>query len=383
MSENKGFTSIETPIFDRPFRQRVQEGWQNFLQKEATLRECIDTNMESEAIMGLLDSILSSVFSEVYAEVGYNGEKYDLILNLEGDWSRLFPLVYFKNHAPGEVFEHWNILVGRQAHIENLGACAVRIYGESVSAEDLKVWIDWEEEGAKLFVYCPKFLPLLKDEDRRGEAYWISYILLDYAIGELAEMKYISGMEVIETPLAGESLSMEQLLPLFMDKLSLRKEELSNPDRYCELYSAYRMEPDRDATDGLRRDVFAGSGCFIPVLNEFWNGETRIIETFQSDGIETGYFCYPLYGFEGENRGEQILDFRDYVVAQLEEKLGADSFTFIGGASGIYYGYIDFIAWDSKAVIDAALEVFKETGIDWVMYHSFRQDVDGVTILEK
>lgn len=383
MSESKGFTSIELPVFDRPFRQRVQEGWQHFLQKEATLREYIDTNMESEAIMGLLDSVLSSVFSEVYAEVGFNGEKYDLILNLEGDWSRLFPLVYFKNHAPKEVFERWNILVGRQAQIENLGACAVRIYGESVSIEDLKVWIEWEEEEAKLFVYCPKFLPLLKDEDRRGEAYWISYILLDYAIGELAEMKYISSMEIIETPLAEKSLSVEQLLPLFMEKLSLGKEELSNPDRYCELYSAYRMEPDRDATDGLRRDVFAGSGCFIPVLNEFWNGETRIIEAFQSDGIETGYFCYPLYGFGGENRGEQILDFRDNVVAQLEEKLGADSFTFIGGASGIYYGYIDFIAWDSKAVIDEAIEVFKETGIDWVMYHSFRQDVDGVTLFEK
>lgn len=29
MSENKGFTSIALPIFDRPFRQRVQEGWEN------------------------------------------------------------------------------------------------------------------------------------------------------------------------------------------------------------------------------------------------------------------------------------------------------------------------------------------------------------------
>lgn len=383
MTENKGFTSIELPIFDKSFRQRVQEGWQCFLQEEAALREYIDTNKESEDIMGLLDTILSPVFSEVYAEVGFNGEKYDLILNLEGDWSRLFPLVYFKNHAPKEVAEHWNILVGRQAHTENLGACAIRMYGEEVGVEDLKVWLNWAEDEVKLFVYSSKFLPLLKDEDRRGEAYWISYILLDYAIGELAEMKYISGMELLDAPFAEEALSLERLLPIFMDKLSLSREELSDPNRYCGLYSAYRMEPDRDATDGLRKDVFAGSGCFIPILNDFWNGESRIIDTFQRDGIETGYFCYPLYGFEGENRGEQILDFRDNVVARLEEKIGADSFTYIGGASGIYYGYIDFIAWDSEAVIDGAISIFKETGIDWVMYHSFRQDVDGVTLFEK
>lgn len=379
----KGYTSIALPIFDKAFRVRVQEGWQDFLKKESTIRKYIDEKMESEDIMGLLDSVLSQVFQEVYAEVGFNGEKYDLILNLEGDWSRLFPLVYFKNHAPKEVFEHWNVLVGRQACVENLSNCAIRIYGESVSAGDLRAWVLWSEDEAKVSVYSPKLLPLLQNEDRRGEAYWISYILLDYAIGELAEMKYIGELEVVETPLGADSYALEQLQPLFLEKLSLSKEELSDPNRYCELYSAYRMEPVQDGDEGLRRDVFAGASCFVPIVNDFWNGETRIIDSFHEDGIETGYFCYPLYGFQGENRGEQILDFRDNVVAQLEEAVGADSFTYIGGASGIYYSYIDFIAWDSKTVLDAAVSIFEKTGIDWVMYHSFRQDVDGVTLFEK
>ena len=383
MAEEKGFISPALPIFDKSFRQRVQEGWQNFLEKESTIRNYIDEKMESEEIMGVLDSVLSQVFQEVYAEVGFNGEKYDLILNLEGDWSRLFSLVYFKNHAPKEVFEYWNILVGRQACAEDLSSCAIRIYGESVSAGELKVWINWEDEEARVSVYSPKFLPLLKDEDCRGETYWISYILLDYAIGELAEMKYIGELEVVETPLGADSYTLEQLQPLFLEKLSLSKEELSNPNRYCDLYNAYQMEPVQDADEGLRRDVFAGASCFVPILNDFWNGESRIIDSFHGDGIETGYFCYPLYGFQGENRGEQILDFRDNVVAQLEETVGADSFLFIGGASGIYYGYIDFIAWDSNEVLDAAVSIFEKTGIDWVMYHSFRQDIDGVTLFEK
>ena len=47
-------------------------------------------------------------------ELGFNGEKYELILSPEGLRSRLFPLVYFQRQAPEPVLEHWNILVGRQ-----------------------------------------------------------------------------------------------------------------------------------------------------------------------------------------------------------------------------------------------------------------------------
>ena len=32
----------------------------------------------------------------------------------DSDKVKLFELVYFQKHAPKEVLEHWNILVGRQ-----------------------------------------------------------------------------------------------------------------------------------------------------------------------------------------------------------------------------------------------------------------------------
>ena len=107
------------------------------------------------------------------------------------------------------------------------------------------------------------------------------------------------------------------------------------------------------------------------------------MDTFYRDGIEAGYFCYPLYGFQGEDRGGKILNFRDEMAEGIEALAGMDSFTFIGGASGIYYGYLDFIAWDLKAVLDAAVTVFKKSGIDRVVYHSFRQDAEGITLFEK
>ena len=107
------------------------------------------------------------------------------------------------------------------------------------------------------------------------------------------------------------------------------------------------------------------------------------MDTFHADGIAAGYFCFPLYGFEGTDRGAQILDFRDNAAENIEKTAGLDSFTYIGGASGIYYGYLDFIAWDLQAVLDAAVSVFAQSGIDWVIFHRFRQDADSITLFDR
>ncbi|MEY8523911.1 hypothetical protein AALA90_12960 [Lachnospiraceae bacterium 38-10] len=381
MADNNNQENRSLPLFELPFRERVREGWKNFLKDEAELRRLIDERAGGEEIGEQLEILLCPVFTEVYAEVGLHEGKYDLILNLEGDWSRLFPLVYFKRRAPKEVLKNWNILVGRQARDEKSGSFQLRIEEDLVSEEDFQVWTVWTGKEAEVSVFCEKLLPLLPE--RESNAYWIVYTMLDYAMGELTEMKYISELKLLQAPKEQNALPLSELLPHFMEQLSLTREELFDAERYCQMYTGYQMKPDEEAEDGLRRDVYVGSCGFLPLLNEFWRGESRMMDTFHRDGIAAGYFCYPLYGFQGEDRSAQILDFRDEMADKIEETAGADSFSFIGGASGICYGYLDFIAWDLKAVLDAAVSVFGESGIDWVMFHSFRQDADGITLFEK
>ena len=372
---------IKSKLSERPFRVRVHECWENFLKGEAALRQLIDQKADSEKIAGQLDNLLTPAFETVYAEVGFNGKKYELILNLEGDWSRLFPLVYFQKHVPKEALEHWDILVGRQSRDDKLENYQLRISDKTIDAGDIRVWTAWEGSNAEVSIYCDKLVPLL--EDQKGEAYWFAYVMLDYAVGELAEMQYVHELKILSAPHKKPAMTLAQLLPHFMEQLSLNREELFDAGRYCELYAAYQMNPDEEATDGSRRDVFAGSSCFIPLLNDFWRGESHIMDTFHKDGIVAGYFCFPLQGFEGDDRGAQILDFRDNAADMIESTAGLDSFTYIGGASGIYYGYLDFIAWDLKAVLDAAASVFGQSGIDWVMFHSFRQGADGFPLFQK
>lgn len=369
------------------FRLRVHACWEHFLQGEEQLRQLIDQKTDSEVIAQKIASLLTPAFNDVSAEVGFNGEKHELILNLDGNWARVFPLIYFQKQAPANVLEHWNILVGRQSREidrqkeKSLGDYQIQISGNSVCIDEIQVWTVWENEKANVSIYCEKLAALLPEKE--SEAYWIAYVMLDYAVGELAEMSYVRELEVLTAPHAEPSLTLAQLPSQFMEQLSLTVEELFDPERYCARYSAYRMEPNEDADDGLRGDVFTGSSCLISLLNAFWSEDTYIMDTFEQDGITAGYFCYPLGSFSGDDRGAQILDFRDNTAMMIENAAGTENFAYIGGATGIYFGYLDFIAWDIKAVLDAAVSVFEKSGIDWAMFHSFRQDDDGITLFEK
>ena len=57
--------------------------------------------------------------------------------------------------------------------------------------------------------------------------------------------------------------------------------------------------------------------------------------------------------------------------------------TFLGGATGLYYGYLDLIAWDLPAVLDAAREFFAGTDMAWGGFHVFRRDVGAVRLWEQ
>ena len=68
-----------------------------------------DRDSVAEELIGTCSEILETAFGDVSFELGYNGEKYELILTPEGDKAQLFQMVYFERHAPAAVLERWNI----------------------------------------------------------------------------------------------------------------------------------------------------------------------------------------------------------------------------------------------------------------------------------
>lgn len=367
----------EYPFGDKPFRIRVDECWKNFVKEEAVLRQLIDNKADSEQISEELHKLLSPAFAGTYAEVGRKGDKYDLILSLEGSWAYLFSRAYFKQRAPKEVLEHWNIYVGRQSDGNAVDRFQIVMGENSVCASDISLWTEWQNGSADLFVYCENMLPLIKGNI--NAAYQLLYILLDQSIGELAEMKFIREIKFLDEPLDRPATSLPGLMDDLASNLSMSREQLLDTDRYIDLYSAYRINPDESSKDGTRGDIISGSTCFLSLMNGFYSDRSYAMDSLEEDGIVGGYLFYPIDTVECDSRGTQILDLRDAITNELEKSL-PDSFMFVGGATGVNFGYIDFIAWDLRDVLEKVPKIAEKNGLSWISFRSLRKGAESYSI---
>ena len=368
--------SISLPQFSECFRERTENWWETFAEMEAELRQMMDEDKDhtrGAELVAQMQETLNLVFDEISFEMGFNGEKYELILTPEGDKVKLFELVYFQKHAPKEVLEHWNILVGRQP-LQNIGLRTED--GWDISGEDVQIWL--EEQGENSFAisaYCEKLLPMLREEE--GRAWWMLTTFTDQVLGEIPHMRYIDSFDVLEEPKAEPSFLLSQL----PDKLREQGLELStDPEAYLESYLGYKMEPNEDPDADWRLDTMVGSTCCVPLINGYLNADNDFMDDLHADGAVAGFFCYPLDTLREEEGTEKIFDFRDKLEEVLTTGDGPEVLTLTGGATGLYCGYVDFIAWDIRTALQMAKEFFEDGDIPWATFHTFRREAGTVNL---
>ena len=367
---------IALPQFSECFRERTEDWWETFAEMEAELRQMMDEDKDhtrGAELVAQMQETLNLVFDEISFEMGFNGEKYELILTPEGDKVKLFELVYFQKHAPKEVLEHWNILVGRQP-LQNIGLRTED--GWDISGEDVQIWL--EEQGENSFAisaYCEKLLPMLREEE--GRAWWMLTTLTDQVLGEIPHMRYIDSFDVLEEPKAEPSFLLSQL----PDKLREQGLELStDPEAYLESYLGYKMEPKQDPDADWRLDVMAGSTCCVPLINGYLNADNDFMDDLHADGAVAGFFCYPLDTLREEEGSQKLFDFRDKLEEVFTSGEGPEVLTLTGGATGLFCGYVDFIAWDIRTALRMAKAFFEDSGIPWASFHTFRREAGTVNL---
>ena len=370
---------ISLPQFWECFRERTENCWETFAEMEAELRQMMDEDKDhtrGAELVAQMEGALNQAFDEISFEMGFNGEKHELILTPEGDKVKLFELIYFQKHAPKEVLEHWNILVGRQP-LQNIGLRTEN--GLDISGDDVQIWL--EEQGENSFAisaYCEKLLPMLRDEE--GRAWWMLTTFTDQVLGEIPHMRYIDSFDVLEEPKAEPSFLLSQL----PDKLREQGLELStDPEAYLESYLGYKMEPKQDPDTDWRLDVMAGSTCCVPLINGYLNADNDFMDDLHADGAVAGFFCYPLDTLREEEGSQKIFDFRDKLEEVLTGGDGSEVLTLTGGATGLYCGYVDFIAWDIQEALNMAKEFFEGTDIPWAIFHTFRREAGSVPLKQQ
>lgn len=367
---------LSLPRFEKNFRERTQEAWAAFSQIEAELRQIIDTDethQRGEELVEKCGNALKTALRDTSFELGFNGEKHELILSPEGLRSRLFPLVYFQKQAPESVLEHWNIWVGRQP-CEGFELRAGEI---EVRAEDVQMWAEeTEDHQVSLVLYCEKLTPILKEDT--DKVWWALSMLVDQTIGEVSAIAFVAGFDVYAQPKDEPAKLLSELPELLQSMgLSLWRD---GSDYLENSYLAYELEPVEDPEADWRLDVYTGS-CRLPVLiNDYLTARSDMVDEYHKDGIAAGFLLYPLSGFTGEERVKAILDFRDNLRDAILRDAGEEAVTFLGGATGLYCGYLDFIAWDLPAVLTAAQAFFEGSDLPYAKRESVKEGFVPVLI---
>lgn len=330
------------------------------------------THERGEEIVDRIERILRLAFEDVSFEVGFNGVKHELILTPEGNRMKLFELVYFRSHAPASVLRHWEITLGRRGTSGNeLHAGGVRIGGEDVQA-----WLEPDDDAFKLSVFCARLADLKAKEE--GRAWWMLTTLTDQLLGEIPHMRWINDFELLDAPRAVPGFLLSDL----PDKLrELGKDLALDAETLLEnSYVGYTREPDPDPDADWRLDVIAGSTACPPLINGYMSADDETMDALHADGVKAGFIAFSLAGFTGENRTQGIFAFRDALEAQLEKACGPDVVRMVGGATGVHFGYVDFMAWDLQPVLFEARAFLEASDVPASSFHVFRREVGSVPL---
>ncbi|WP_343286507.1 suppressor of fused domain protein [Faecalibacterium sp. An122] len=370
---------LALPRFDKNFRERTQEAWAAFAQIEAELRQIMDTDethQRGEELIEKCGNALKTALCDTAFELGFNGEMYELVLSPEGLRSRLFPLVYFQQQAPASVLEHWIVRVGRQP----CEGFMLRAGDIEIRAEDVQMWVELtDNQQVNLVLSFEKLKGLLQEDADR--VWWALSMLVDQTIGEVSAIAFVAGFDVYAQP-KDEPAKLLSELPELLHSMGFTLWR-DGSDYLENRYLTYELKPVQDPDADWRLDVYTGS-CRLPVLiNDYMSARSDVMDEYHRDGIAAGFFCYPLSGFTGEERIKTILEFRDDLRDAILREAGEEAVTFLGGATGLYHGYLDFIAWDLPAVLTAAQAFFEESGLPYAHFHTFRRDVGGVPLLDE
>ena len=368
---------LTMPVYKRSYRARVLMAWLSFVDQEKEilrLLQNLDKEGYGDRVLQKLLAIFSPVLPNTRIAVTPIFFIYEIMFTPDGSDVALHALNYLKQHAPKRIKNgiHWSFVIGRPVKRD----ISLKLNGDEFKGSDVKLWLTKNNGLFDVCAYCPQLLPT------KGISYNYASMVLEYlmdiAIGEIANMRYVFNFDILEKPKSGKFIYLSDL----KEKLISEGCDLDiDAEHYLETnYTEYGGQPDKKQHMIWREDIFSGSLSALELLECYVTGNDRIMDKLHENGICAGFIAYSLSSFKGSDRVNKIIAFRKKFEDYLTKDGLGDVAKVVGSAIGIGYGYVDVMVWDLRPFLDAAYDFFNESDIEHVVFHSFRRNVGTITL---
>ena len=367
---------LTMPVYERSYRARVLMACLSFADQEREIRRLLD-NLDKEGYADRVLQKLSDIFLPVLPTKRIAAIPhilhYELVFSPDGGDYALHQLLFLKQQFKKIIKRHWNITLGTKASRD----ISYKRDGIELIGGDVKLWVTKEDDTLfNVSAYCPKLLQTRSENYALASWYLDNFI--DIAIGEIANMRYIYDLDILDKPKSGKFIYLYEL------ESTLRSKgcdlDISAEQYLASTFKLYNGKPDNNPYKIWREDICAGT-TFVPELPECYvTGHNRLLDELHKQGICAGFIAFSLYNFIGSDRAEKILAFSEKFKDYLTKDGLGDVVKVVGTAVGLGYGYVDVMIWDLRPFLDAVYDFFNESDIEHVIFHSFRYKVGTVTI---
>lgn len=381
--------TISMPSDRKPFIETVVSVWQDFEKHEARLRELLSGDVVgNKASHGDLAEMIEEIFAPVFAEniflrSGVDG-KCNLYLSAGGRRDILFVRKYLKDHVPESVLKNWNVHVGRPAE----DGMKLMVEGVQIEASDVQVSIEPDGKLFNLTIYCEKMAGIdeLDDDDYQN----LLSTYMESTLGELNCFAWLYHVNCTREPLSGYSVSLNAVSDTI---IGMGGTEYADADEYLEnCYSVYKADPEKDPEAPWRLDTMIGMSRLGVLMSCYMHNDVTLVENLRLAGITAGFICIRLpeaqrSGADDEEQKDadfrRVLKLRESFEKTLGELADEHVLTITGHAIGLYWLYIDFLAWNSDVAMEAFHDCAVILGLETVLVKTWYGDSQAIRVWEE
>ncbi|MCW7503546.1 hypothetical protein [Leptospira paudalimensis] len=330
--------------------------WEQINKSSRKIEKLFHSEQSSQAYEEI-SKIISKHFPDIFFNISYISKSKEITIAFspEGEKTKQIIIEYILEEA--DIPKDWKFYGFKQP--SNLEGNAIRMFDISFDSESFMINYQLNDSKSKLniLVFHPEFMKISTEKQRH-----LSIILIEEILGEALSELFIETIESSEKNL-NNSKKYGQFLKEFQLLAQKNNWDLNrNPNDEWSGYSIKEEKVNKKQNYESREDIYVGITRNFNLVDEeieFYPGTKYIYIKMEIGKL-------PLESLV--NTREKI---EDTLLSELKKKKAGD---LVGGATGKFFFYSDFLIFDESNAIKIINNILK-TKFPEIKYeiHEFRQ----------